>query len=363
MLNGARQVPGARAMAVMKSVGAYVALDGLAIANAARPAAGAAAVVVAGDDPALSSTQVGADSRRHAGGRAHPGARARERAGAEGPRARGLRPVGRERADRRARLHDRRRPTAPASSTCCPTGAPAIGPRSRVALDTAAIRAAESVSLPPQATAPRGRPPRAAASRCLHRAVRAAGLDRIEPAGGAGAAPAGHRDRRRLLRPAARRPRRAGDRRRGADPPPRPHLAGRRRPGAAVRRRRRRGRGDGGALAAPRGPGAPRARGPPPGRVGQAAAGGGPRLPGGRRAWTRTSPWRCSAASCWPGRTRSRPRRRARAREAAERRAELARRALDVDPAHADLLRRLPAPRHELADDRDPPPARRPAAT
>ena len=63
MLNGARQVPGARAMAVFKSVGAYVALDGLAIANAARPAAGAAGVVVAGDDPALSSTQVGADSR------------------------------------------------------------------------------------------------------------------------------------------------------------------------------------------------------------------------------------------------------------------------------------------------------------
>ena len=119
MLNGARQVPGARAMAVMKSVGAYVALDGLAIANAARPAAGAAAVVVAGDDPALSSTQVGADSRVTLRGRAHPGARARERAGAEGPRARGLRPLGRERAHRRARLHDpagrrrrRRRPAA-----------------------------------------------------------------------------------------------------------------------------------------------------------------------------------------------------------------------------------------------------------
>ena len=63
MVNGARQVPGARAMAVFKSVGAYVALDGLAIANAARPAAGAAGVVVVGDDPALSSTQVGADSR------------------------------------------------------------------------------------------------------------------------------------------------------------------------------------------------------------------------------------------------------------------------------------------------------------
>ena len=54
MVNGARQVPGARAHGRIKSVGAYVALDGLAIANAARPAAGAAGVVVVGDDPALS---------------------------------------------------------------------------------------------------------------------------------------------------------------------------------------------------------------------------------------------------------------------------------------------------------------------
>jgi indolepyruvate ferredoxin oxidoreductase len=63
MLNGARGVPGARAMVVMKSVGAYVALDGLAIANSSKPAPGAASIVVVGDDPSLTSTQVGADSR------------------------------------------------------------------------------------------------------------------------------------------------------------------------------------------------------------------------------------------------------------------------------------------------------------
>lgn len=63
MLNGARQVPGGRAMAVFKSVGGYVALDGLAIANSAQAADRAAAVVVVGDDTLNSSTQVGADSR------------------------------------------------------------------------------------------------------------------------------------------------------------------------------------------------------------------------------------------------------------------------------------------------------------
>jgi indolepyruvate ferredoxin oxidoreductase len=63
MLHGAMTVPGVYAMAVFKSVGAYVALDGMAITNATIAAAGSAAVCVAGDDPALSSTQVGADSR------------------------------------------------------------------------------------------------------------------------------------------------------------------------------------------------------------------------------------------------------------------------------------------------------------
>ncbi|NOY05907.1 MAG: hypothetical protein GXO82_04645 [Chlorobi bacterium] len=63
MLHGAMSVPGVRAMAVFKSVGAYVALDGMAIVNYTIPEAGSAALCVAGDDPALSSTQVGADSR------------------------------------------------------------------------------------------------------------------------------------------------------------------------------------------------------------------------------------------------------------------------------------------------------------
>ena len=63
MLNGARQVPGSRSMAVFKSVGGYVALDALAIANSSEAADNAAAVVVVGDDTMSSSTQVGADSR------------------------------------------------------------------------------------------------------------------------------------------------------------------------------------------------------------------------------------------------------------------------------------------------------------
>lgn len=63
ILHGAMSVPGIYAMTIFKSVGAYVALDGLAITNYAIPERGSAAVCVAGDDPALSSTQVGADSR------------------------------------------------------------------------------------------------------------------------------------------------------------------------------------------------------------------------------------------------------------------------------------------------------------
>jgi indolepyruvate ferredoxin oxidoreductase len=63
LLHGAMSVPGVRAMTVFKSVGAYVALDGLAITNYTIPETGSAAICVAGDDPALSSTQVGADSR------------------------------------------------------------------------------------------------------------------------------------------------------------------------------------------------------------------------------------------------------------------------------------------------------------
>jgi len=63
ILHGAMSVPGVFAMTIFKSVGAYVALDGLAITNYTVPAEGSAAICVAGDDPALSSTQVGADSR------------------------------------------------------------------------------------------------------------------------------------------------------------------------------------------------------------------------------------------------------------------------------------------------------------
>lgn len=63
ILHGAMSVPGVLGMTVFKSVGAYVALDGMAITNYTIPEDGSAAICVAGDDPALSSTQVGADSR------------------------------------------------------------------------------------------------------------------------------------------------------------------------------------------------------------------------------------------------------------------------------------------------------------
>lgn len=63
LLHGAMSVPGIYAMTIFKSVGAYVALDGLAITNYTIPEEGSAAICIAGDDPALSSTQVGADSR------------------------------------------------------------------------------------------------------------------------------------------------------------------------------------------------------------------------------------------------------------------------------------------------------------
>ncbi|MBI2061465.1 MAG: 2-oxoacid:acceptor oxidoreductase family protein [Nitrospirae bacterium] len=62
MLNGAQDA-GAEAVAFMKSVGLHVAADALAIANYAGTSPDAGAMVVVGDDPALSSTQVGADSR------------------------------------------------------------------------------------------------------------------------------------------------------------------------------------------------------------------------------------------------------------------------------------------------------------
>ena len=151
MLNGARAVPGTRGMAVFKSVGTYVATDGLAIANSALPGEGAASVVVAGDDPGLSSTQVGADSRITLGGIRIPV----------------LEPSSNQ------EIKDFVRLAFALSAECrlivgvvvtttqadgtglvevAPNAAPAVGPRRRVALDTSAIRVSEAVSLPPYAT-------------------------------------------------------------------------------------------------------------------------------------------------------------------------------------------------------------------
>lgn len=61
-LNGARMI-GARAMAVMKSVGLHVAADGLALGNLAEPCNEGGGVVVVGDDPWMESTQINNDSR------------------------------------------------------------------------------------------------------------------------------------------------------------------------------------------------------------------------------------------------------------------------------------------------------------
>jgi indolepyruvate ferredoxin oxidoreductase len=151
MLNGARAVPGARGMTVFKSVGTYVATDGLAIANSAMPGAGSASVVVAGDDPSLSSTQVGADSRVTLGGIRIPV----------------LEPSSNQ------EIKDYVRLAFDLSAECqvivgvvitttqadgtgvvevAPNVSPAVGPKRRVALDTSAVRVSEAVSLPPYAT-------------------------------------------------------------------------------------------------------------------------------------------------------------------------------------------------------------------
>ena len=288
MLNGARQVPGARGMAVMKSVGAYVALDGLAIANAALPAAGAAAVVVVGDDPALSSTQVGADSRLTLAGARMPVL--------EPASAQELKDLVRLAFDLSAESElvvglVCTTPQADGAGIVelAPNRAPEVGPLRRVALDTAAVRPADTVSLPPQATSLEAdiierRVPR------LHAAVRAAGLDRIERPRRARARAGGRRDRRGVVRAAALGAGRAGDRRAGAGAAPGAHLADRPAPGATLRRRGGRAGGDGGAGAAPRGPGAARARGATAGGVGEAPAGRGPRVPRGRGDGSRHRP-------------------------------------------------------------------------
>lgn len=179
ILNGARQVPGARAMTVFKSVGAYVALDGLAIANAALPGAGAAGVVVVGDDPALSSTQVGADSRLTL-------------AAARIPM---LEPSDAQETKDLVRLAfdlsaESELVVAVMVTTVQADGAgvvqmepnrsPAVGPHRRATIDTTAIRGARAVSLPPHASnleadlVDRRLP-------LLHAAVRRAAIDRLEP--------------------------------------------------------------------------------------------------------------------------------------------------------------------------------------
>ena len=61
-LNGSQMAP-IRAMAVMKSVGAHVAADALALGNMAGTGPGGAAVAVFGDDTWSEGTQVPADSR------------------------------------------------------------------------------------------------------------------------------------------------------------------------------------------------------------------------------------------------------------------------------------------------------------
>ncbi len=178
MLNGARQVPGARPMAIFKSVGAYVALDALAIANSARPAAGAGAVVVVGDDPEMSSTQVGADSRLTLSAARIPVL--------EPSSWQGLK----ELVTAAFELSVESELVVAVMLTTIqadgggvvelgPNRPPAVGPLRRVALDTRAVRSARAVSLPPQVTELTNdllerRVP------LLHEAVRARGLDVLE---------------------------------------------------------------------------------------------------------------------------------------------------------------------------------------
>ncbi len=179
MVNGARQVPGARAMAVFKSVGAYVALDGLAIANAALPGAHAAGVVVVGDDPALSSTQVGADSRVTLAAARIP---VLEPASAQ--ELKDMVRLAFDLSERSELIVGVVVTTTQADGAgvveLSPNRPPEVGPTRRVHLDTSAIDVRRAISLPPQATGleddllERRRA-------LLHEAVRAAGIDRIEP--------------------------------------------------------------------------------------------------------------------------------------------------------------------------------------
>jgi indolepyruvate ferredoxin oxidoreductase len=178
MLNGARQVPGARSMTVFKSVGAYVALDGLAIANAAAAAADAAAVVVVGDDPLNSSTQVGADSRVTMSAGRIPVI--------EPASFQEVKDFVRLAFDLSARsglvvavMVTTPQADGTAVVDVAPNRAPAVGSLHPATIDTRAIRVEDAVSLPPYTTTLEDdllhrRIP------ALHAAAAAAGLSRVE---------------------------------------------------------------------------------------------------------------------------------------------------------------------------------------
>ena len=343
MLNGARQVPGARSMTVFKSVGAYVALDGLAIANSAEAAEGAAAVVVVGDDTMNSSTQVGADSRITMSAGRIPVLEP-----ATSQEVKDLIRLAFALSAESGLIVAVMVTTTQADGTAvvevAPNRSPQVGPLNRVELDTRVTRPGKTVSLPPYTSALEDdvlhrRFP------ALHAAAAAHGLSRVEhPRPGA---PIG------LITAGAAYPmllhalHETRHRRRPADPADRTDVATRSRPRARVRRHRGRDRRVRGACPAPRSPGADRAGGAPPVGVGQTAArrrggtagrrgdrtrvsGGGDRTAGtspprgvlrcGARTGDRGAPGRCPAC----GR-----------------------------PAHADLLRRMSAPRHEQPDETD----------
>jgi indolepyruvate ferredoxin oxidoreductase len=148
MLNGARQVPNARSMTVFKSVGGYVALDALAIANSSQAAENAAAVVVVGDDTMSSSTQVGADSRiTMSAGRIpvfEPGTMQE------------LKDLVRDAFDMSARsglivavMTTTTQADATAVVAVGPNREPAVGPRHRATIDSRTVIPSRTVSLPP----------------------------------------------------------------------------------------------------------------------------------------------------------------------------------------------------------------------
>ena len=135
-------------MAVFKNVGAFVALDGLAIANSALAGAGAAAVVVCGDDVANASTQVGADSRATMATARIP---VLEPASAQEIKdlVRLAFDISAESGTVVAVMVTTVQADCVASVDVAPNVAPRVGTKHRVRLDTAAIDPATAVSLPP----------------------------------------------------------------------------------------------------------------------------------------------------------------------------------------------------------------------